>query len=71
MRKRKCEFCGEKLNKDDVFCKNCGNEIRNEDVVKDAIIEDPNKNNTFILSIIVMLLIFIIGLGLYYLLFIK
>lgn len=69
--RRKCEFCGEIIEKDDLFCKSCGNEVKYDNVVEDAVIEDPNKkkqDSTFILSVVVLLLLIIVSLGAYYLL---
>ena len=65
----KCEFCGSSVKKTDKFCKTCGNAVKIENEVKDAVIEDPNgKNNTtFIITIIVILLLIIVSLGLFYL----
>jgi uncharacterized membrane protein YvbJ len=66
----KCEFCGSSVKKTDKFCKTCGNAIKKEKEIMDAVIEDPNaKNNntTFIMVIIVVLLLIIVSLGLFYL----
>ena len=40
---RICEMCGERINKDDKFCKSCGNVFINDKDAKEAIIDDPNK----------------------------
>ncbi len=43
MKSRRCEFCGDPINKGDTFCKSCGNSIKRNEIVKDAMIDDPNK----------------------------
>jgi uncharacterized membrane protein YvbJ len=66
----KCDICGSDVRKTDKFCKKCGNAIKKESEVKDAIIEDPNaksSNTTFIMIIIIVLLLVIVSLGLFYL----
>ena len=69
MKKKICEFCGEPLNKNDIFCRGCGAKIDNNEEVKDAVIEgEKSKNTTFITSIIVLLLLVIVIAGLFILL---
>ena len=42
---RYCDLCGERLDPNDTFCKNCGNvKIKDKDA-PDAIIEDPKGNS--------------------------
>lgn len=73
MKARKCEFCGKKIGKDDLFCTSCGNEIKKEKEVKDAVVISSEKrtkeDNTFIMTLIIILLIIIIAFGLYHLIF--
>lgn len=69
MKARKCEFCGEKLNKNSTFCKNCGNKVDNNKEVKEAVIDEGTKQSHFLLTIIVVLLAIIVGLGLYFIFF--
>lgn len=71
MKKRTCEFCGKKLDKNDIFCKSCGNKVEKDEEVKDAVIEDPNKvaNSNFLLIVIIILLIVMVGLGIYLMFF--
>lgn len=72
MRKRKCEFCGNSIDSGDIFCKGCGKKVADDDIVKDAIIEEDGKkveSNTFILVIIILILLGMVALGLYHLLF--
>ena len=62
MSKGFCQFCGEKLDKNDIFCKECGAKIDNDDEVKDAIIESnkaKKKDTQFLLSLIAILLVVI------------
>lgn len=41
---RVCEFCGERLDRNDTFCKACGNVFIKDKDAKEAIIDDPNGN---------------------------
>ena len=68
MNRKKCEFCGEPISRNDTFCKSCGNSIKNKSV-QDAIIDDPkgtnniNINNQYIKIILIVLAILLfIGL---------
>ena len=58
--RRKCEFCGEEIEEDELFCKGCGNPINNSKEVKDAVIDNKKENNNFVAVIIIILLILII-----------
>lgn len=71
MRKRKCEVCGATISKNDAFCKSCGNSIKKDKDITDAVIEDPNnKDNTkFLLTTISIIIIIILVLLIYFLLF--
>jgi len=62
MNKNICQFCGEKINKSDIFCKGCGAKIEKDEEVKDAIIEnDKTKKDTkYLWSMIILLLLAII-----------
>lgn len=69
MNRKKCEFCGEPINRNDTFCKSCGNSIKNSKNVQDAIIDDPkgtksiNINSKYIKIILIALAILLfIGL---------
>ena len=69
MRGKKCEFCGEPISKDDIFCKGCGAKVNKKEVIKDAVIEGEKNsfNNTnFIMGIIVIILILMVLLGLFF-----
>lgn len=62
MSKNICKFCGEKLNKSDIFCKGCGAKIEKEEDIKDAIIvNDKSKKDTkYLWTMIILLLLAII-----------
>lgn len=71
MKKRKCEICGSTISKSDTFCKTCGNSIKQDKEITDAVIEDPNsKTNTkFLITTIIVIIIIILALLIYFLLF--
>lgn len=71
MRKRKCELCGATISKNDAFCKTCGNSIKKDKDITDAVIEDPSskRNTKFLVTIISIIIIIILVLLVYFLLF--
>ena len=62
MSKNICQFCGEKIDKNDIFCKGCGAKVEKDEEVVDAIIEkDKTKKDTkYLWSMIILLLLAII-----------
>ena len=62
MSKNICQFCGERIDKNDIFCKGCGAKIEKDEEVKDAIIEnDKSKKDTkYLWSMIILLLLAIV-----------
>ena len=65
MNKQFCKFCGEQLDKSDIFCKECGAKVEKDEEIKDAVIDgEKNKqSSTFIISVIVILLLVIVIAG--------
>lgn len=68
MRKRKCEFCGNTLDNGDAFCKGCGNPVKNNEEVVEAVVEGNKKeSSTFWIVLIILILVVIICFGLFHL----
>lgn len=67
---RYCDLCGERLDPNDTFCKNCGNVGIKDKDAPDAIIEDPKGNNIsknynsyltyIILAILAIIIVFLL-----------
>ena len=63
MSKKVCQFCGEDINKSDIFCKGCGAKLPKDEVIMDAIIDKDNttkKDTNYLLYLLVILLIIIL-----------
>ena len=62
MSKNICKFCGERIDKSDIFCKGCGAKVEKDEEITDAIIEnDKTKKDTkYLCSMIILLLLAII-----------
>ena len=63
MNKNTCKFCGEKLDKSDIFCKGCGAKIEKDEEIVDAVISnDKSKKDTKYLWFMIILLLLAIAI---------
>ena len=66
MSKKVCQFCGESINKSDIFCKGCGAKVDIDEDIVDAVIEKDKttkKDTNYLLSIMVILLLIIVAVS--------
>lgn len=64
MSKNICQFCGETIDKNDIFCKGCGAKVEKNEEIKDAVIINDNtsKKDTLFLLVFVLFLLLIIAI---------
>ena len=68
MKRRKCEFCGNTLDSGDAFCKGCGNPVKDDEKVVEAVVESNKKeSSSFWIVLIILILVAMICFGVYYL----
>ena len=64
--KKECDFCGAENEDWMKICINCGNELKDKPIVKEAKVEKPttirtnNPNNTLILILIILSVVLVI-----------
>ena len=62
MSKKICKFCGEDIDRNDIFCKGCGAKIDKDEEIVDAVIEKDKttKKDTNYLWFLVLLFLIVI-----------